>query len=260
MAGVKRPKARIVGSARALEATTKAGADVKLGRQRRHMKQATLAARVGITQGRLAQIEAGLGEGAPAEVWFALAEALGRYLKFEFARDPQDELKDAGHLAIQELVLRISRPGGWEGGFELPTRPTDPTRSVDVPLLDRLKRRLAIVECWNTFGDLGAAARSDNQKLAAANEAAAVLGGDDGPYAVGLCWVVRDTKRNRELVKRYEHIFKARFPGSSQGWVDALTKGTFMPTQPGLVWCDVGATRLFAHRRARGGEPEPAPR
>ncbi len=39
--------------------------------------QKTLAARVGISQARLAEIEAGEGDGAPPEVWFALAEALG---------------------------------------------------------------------------------------------------------------------------------------------------------------------------------------
>ena len=70
--------------------------------------QKTLAARVGISQARLAEIEAGDGGGSPLEVWFALAEALGRFLRFEFARDPRAELADAGHLQIQELWLRMS--------------------------------------------------------------------------------------------------------------------------------------------------------
>ena len=214
------------------------------------MMQKTLAARVGLSQARLAEIEAGQGTGAPAGVWFALAEALGRYLRFEFARDPHEELADAGPQ-IQELLLKVTPAGGWQGGFEFPIRPTDPTRSIDVPLVDRRRRRLAIVECWNTFGDLGAAARSDNQKLAAANAAAVVMGGDGSPFTVGLCWVVRDTNANRALVARYEHIFRARFPGSSVGWVNALTKGGSMPDQPGLVWCDTSATRLFAQRRPR---------
>ena len=252
MAGVKRPQARIVGAARASQAAAKAGSEIRLSRNRRRLKQKTLAARVGISQGRLAEIEAGEGAGAPPEVWFALAEALGRYLRFEFARDPQSELADAGHLQIQELVIRLATAAGWQGGFELPTRPADPARSVDVPLIDRRRRRLAIVECWNTFGDLGSAARSSNQKVAAATEWAAALGGDDGPYEVGLCWVVRDTRANRALVARYEHIFTARFPGWSQAWVRALTEpGAPMPTRPGLAWCDVRARRLFAYRRPR---------
>lgn len=107
-----------------------------------------------------------------------------------------------------------------------------------------------IVECWNTFGDLGGAARSSNQKVAAAMATAVAMGGDEGPYEVGLCWVVRDTKQNRAIVAMYGHIFEARFPGSSQAWVKALTEpGATMPTEPGLVWCDLRGTRLFAHRR-----------
>lgn len=77
-----------------------------------------------------------------------------------------------------------------------------------------------------------------------------MLGGDGEPYRVGLCWIVRDTKRNRDLVSRYEHIFEALLPGSSLGWARALTvRGAPMPEQAGLVWCDVRATRLFARRR-----------
>lgn len=222
-----------------------------------------LAGRVGISRSRLAVIEAGRGNGVPAEVWFALGEALGIYLRFEFGRDPLTHLADAGHLDIQELALRASKPGGWLGGFELRTRATDPSRSVDVPLIDQRRRRLVVGECWNTFGDLGAAVRSSDRKVVEAADLAVVKGAQAGegaerdgePYQVGLCWIVRDTKANRALVDRYQHIFKARFPGSSAQWIKALTRGGPMPKEPGLIWCDVQATRLFA-RRAKGGSPE----
>lgn len=229
-----------------------AGAQVKASRLRRQMMQKTLAGRVGISQARLSEIEAGRGAGTPAEVWFALAEALGRYLRFEFAKDPQAELADAGHLSIQELVIRVTKPCGWEASFEARSRP-ESGRSVDVRLVDRPRRRLAIVECWNTFGDLGRATRSSDQKLVEAEAQAVAVASDGEPFAVGLCWVVRDTRANRELVARYEHIFEARLPGSSVGWVRALSEpGAPMPNQPGLVWCDVRTTRLFAHRRGKG--------
>jgi hypothetical protein len=165
-------------------------------------------------------------------------------------RDRLDEPADAGHLAIQELVLRLGRRAGYDGRFELPTRPADSARSSDATLLDRRGRRLILVECWNTFGDLGAAARSSNRKLADAEALAAVLGGDDGPLAVGLCWVVRDTAANRALVNRYEHIFASRLPASSAAWVRALTGGGPLPREPGLAWCDLRATRLYARRRS----------
>jgi hypothetical protein len=60
---------------------------------------------------------------------------------------------------------------------------------------------------------------------------------------------VRDTRRNRELIERYPHIFDSRFPGSSSAWVRVLAAGGPLPAEPGLVWCDVNATRLYARRR-----------
>ena len=249
MAGTKRPAARIRGASIAKDAVAKLGREIKQSRQRRRLHQQALADRVGVSRALVAKIEAGHATGTAPEIWFALAVSLDRFLKFEFARDPLQELADAGHADIQELVLRVVKPCGYRGGFELRTRPTDPSRSIDVPLLSHQQRRLVIVECWNTFGDLGGAARSSQQKQAFASEAAVVLGGDGDPYAVGMCWIVRDTKRNRELVARYQHIFDAFLPGSSLAWVKALTvSGAPMPAQPGLVWCDLRATRLFARR------------
>jgi hypothetical protein len=219
------------------------------------MRQESLAARVGISQARLADLEAGRGGGAPFEVWFGLGEALGRPFRAEFVRDRLEEPADAGHLAIQELVLKLGRRAGFDGRFEFPTRPTDPARSSDAPLLDRRGRRLILVECWNTFGDLGAAVRSSDRKLADARSLAVALGGDKGPFEVGLCWVVRDTARNRELLGRYRHIFQSRFAGSSAQWVKTLTAGAPIPAEPGLVWCDVRFTRLFARRSSDGASP-----
>ena len=248
MAGVKRRQARIVGAQRAQQAAAQAGRDVRASRRRRRLTQRVLAERIGVDRAYVARIEAGRAAGAPFEIWYALGEALGRQFKAEFLRDRLDEPADAGHLAIQELVLRLAGPAGYQGGFELATRPSDPARSIDVPLRDRRNRRLVIVECWNSFGDLGSAARSSNRKIAEAEALAGALAGDGPPYAIGLCWVVRDTARNRELMARYEHIFAARFPGSSAGWARALTQGGPLPAEPGLVWCDVSATRLFARR------------
>lgn len=66
------------------------------------------------------------------------------------------------------------------------------------------------------------------------------------PHAVGVVWEVRASIRNRALVARYPEVFAAWFPGSSFGWVRALATGTVLPGQPGLAWCDVAGTRLFA--------------
>jgi hypothetical protein len=51
------------------------------------------------------------------------------------------------------------------------------------------------------------------------------------------------------LIQRYPEVFASRFPGSSRAWVQVLTTGSTIPAEPGLVWCDVGATRIFEWRR-----------
>jgi transcriptional regulator with XRE-family HTH domain len=253
MPGTKRPDARIRGASIASEAVVKLGREIRVSRNRRRLHQQSLADRVGISRSLLAKMESGTALGTAPEVWFAVAAAMDRYLRFEFARDPLHELTDAGHADMQELTLRVGTRAGYRGGFELRTRVSDPSRSIDVPLLDSHARRLVVVECWNTFGDLGAAARSSSQKLEFARQEAVVLGGESSPLEVGLCWIVRDSKRNRELVARYGHIFDAFLPASSIAWVRTLTvPGAPMPRQPGLVWCDLRATRLFARRGGTG--------
>ena len=250
MPGIKRPAARIIGRQRAAKELLRAGQVVLEARHRRRRTQASLAKEVGISRSRLAAIEAGRGGGAPADVWFALGEALGIHLRFEFGRDPQAELRDAGHADIEELVLRLAKPAGWERAWEARSGGWGSDRSVDVRLIAHRRRRIAIVECWNTFGDLGEAGRSSDRKVRDTLQYAVAIAGDGEAFEVGLVWIVRDTRANRDLVNRYAHIFESRFPGSSRAWVNALTRGGPMPAQPGLIWCDVNATRLFARRRA----------
>jgi hypothetical protein len=119
---------------------------------------------------------------------------------------------------------------------------------VDVFVRDDNRRRLIVEEAWNSLGDIGAGARSFDRKLAAAAELAVVLGGER-PYAVHGVWVIRATARNRALVARYPEVFARRFPGSSRAWMHAITTGAPAPAEPGLVWCDVAATRLLESRR-----------
>jgi hypothetical protein len=163
-------------------------------------------------------------------------------------RDLRGDTKDVAHLAMQELVLRSGRAAGYRGSFELSTRPAEPWRSVDVGLRDDRRRRLIIAECWNSFGDIGASARSSARKVAEAHELAAAYWGTVLSL-VGLVWVIRASRRNRALVARYPELFASRFPGSSVRSVRALTSGTEPPPEPGIVWTDLASTRVFAWRR-----------
>jgi transcriptional regulator with XRE-family HTH domain len=230
------------------EQLARAGLDVRSSRKRRRLSQRQLGELVSLGRSTISDIERGLGGGHTLETWQRLAVALGRPLRLEFGRDPREAPADAGHLALQELVLSVARRAGWRGSFEVPTRPLEPWRSTDVGLIDERRGRLVLVECWNTIGDIGAAARSTNRKLAETTELASARGMRTEPK-VGSCWVVRASARNRDLVRTYPEVFARRFPGSSHAWLAALTRATDPPIEPGLIWASADARRLFPLRR-----------
>src|SRR4051794_5550341 len=240
------------------------GARVRQAREQRGWSQPKLAEQVGVTRFRIGQIERGSGAGVPFDLWYALALVLKLPLRIELGRDPLAEPTDAGHLKVQELMLRLARQLGIARFFELPTRPTDPSLSVDVGWRDDTRRVLILNECWNTFGSVNAAVRSTHRKIAEAEQLANTLGGDGPAFHVASCWIVRDSRRNRELIARYPEVFATAFPGSSAGWVAALTDPARpVPSNPGLVWCDVHASRLVPWRKAavatRASRPPLAP-
>jgi transcriptional regulator with XRE-family HTH domain len=223
------------------------GAKVRRARRRRGWSQTQLGARLGLAQSTVSDLEIGDGGGLSLVVWQQVALVLGMPLDITLGRDALEEPADAGHLGIQELILRLGRATGRRRTFELATKPADPQRSTDVGLIDDPGRQLIQVECVNTFGNVNASIRSSDRKRAEA-EALAISIGQGTPYAVHQCWVVRATRRNRQLLATYPEIFASRFPGSSRGWVEALSAGKTPPTYAGLVWCDVRATRLFEWR------------
>lgn len=229
------------------EQLARLGTDVRAARLRRKLTQSRLGARVGLSQSAVSRAERGLGGGLTLDAWQRIALALAISMRVNLQRDPLGETADAGHLAMQELVLRTGRVAGYRGLVELPTKPAEPWRSIDVALVDDGHRRIAVIECWNTIGDVGTAARVSARKAAEAEALATSRWGTE-PHNVGLCWLVRATARNRALVVRYTEVFAARFPGSSAGWLRAITTGAEPPRQPGLVWANVDGTRLFAWR------------
>ena len=230
------------------EQLTALGRGIRDARRRRRRTQQQLADDAGTSRSALGRIERGDGGGHTMDTWQRVALAAGTPLFVKLQRDTLEGTADAGHLAIQELVLRSARAAGFRGSFELAMNRAEPWRSVDVGLRHDRHRCLVLCECWNSIGDIGAAARATSRKVAEADQFAVAIGGA-ASFRVASCWIVRDTRRNRDLVRRYPEVFAARFPGSSRGWVEALAAGAPPPVEPGLVWSDVDATRLFAWRR-----------
>jgi transcriptional regulator with XRE-family HTH domain len=223
------------------------GRDAKATRRRRRLTQAELGDRAGLGQSEISYLERGHGARTSIETWVAIGIALERPIAIGFSRDVVDPLpQDAGHLAGQELVLRLSGAAGWQGRAEVPSDPLDPRHSTDLELTAP-NGRIVLIEIWNRIDDMGAAIRSSDRKLA--EVARRQTSGDP----IGSCWLLVDTAANREIVRRYPAIIRARFGGSSQAWVAALTTtATEPPTEPGIAWIDIRSRRLRELRRSAG--------
>lgn len=248
----RRPTGTIREASRLSDAVAVAlGHGVRAGRKRRRLTQAELAERVGVQQSWISRIELGHGHAVALELWVRIGLVLGQPLAVSFTR-PLGEARqpvDAGHLRMQEYLLGLARTTGRVATFELPTRPSDPSRSIDVCVRDARNHVLIVEEAWNTFGDLGSAIRSTHRKIAEAADLAATI--DDGlPWRVATVWVVRISATNHALVTRYPEILGGAFPGSSRAWVKALTSDVAPPSGPGVVWFDPAMGRLHEWRRS----------
>jgi hypothetical protein len=119
------------------------------------------------------------------------------------------------------------------------------SRSIDVALVRRASREAVVVEVWNWFDDVGGALRGLDGKL---GSAAARLDANAAWTVRGL-FVVRDTRRNRELIDDLKALFLARFGADSRLWLKALTDpAQALPEGDGLLWSDRSGTTLKASR------------
>lgn len=216
VSGGRRSAIAVQAERRAQERAARLGGEIRTMRRLRKWAQGELGRRAEVGRMVISRLERGTNPLA-IETLDRIGLALGVPLAVGFDRDLRHDVADAGHLAMQELVLRAARSAGFVSQFEMPTRPNEPWRSSDIGL-GMPARRLAIdVECWNTFGDVGAATRSSRRKLVELEQLALAAWG--GGARVGLVWIVRETDRNRALINRYGEVFASLFTGSSRAWV-----------------------------------------
>ena len=242
----RRPTVVVEAKRRTRERRTRLAGRIRTARLRRGWTQAMLGGKCGFGRQVIGRAERGEGR-LDLESLERIAIALDMPLIVDLGREAIVDVRDAGHLAIQELVLRLGRAAGYRVRFELATKSTEPWHSSDVVLEDATRTTLIDVECWNSMDDIGAAARSSTRKQSQLAEQAVASWGHRGRAAV--VWVVRATLRNRTLLRRYPEVFATRFPGSSRRWLSALLEGTEAPDEPGLVWSDIGASQLFEWRK-----------
>jgi hypothetical protein len=168
-------------------------------------------------------------------VWERAGDAVNSDLRAYLERaSAADAPRDAVHLRHQELIARVAQAGGWT---------VDAERSVSgggvADLVLTRSTEACLIEVWTWFADVGDAFRSWDRKLDRVASAT-------GTRASG-CWVVRATRRNRELLAAHRTLFRARFPGNPAAWASALADpGREMPRQPAILWVSVKGDRLLA--------------
>jgi transcriptional regulator with XRE-family HTH domain len=216
----------------------------------RRQREASVEA--GISQPRYSELERGLGASASLATWASAAEAVDEQLiAFLEHVSGATRPRDYEHLKRQQLIVRTALKGGWQ---PMPEAPIDASairsRSVDVFLRRDDRHEAAVVEIWDWFADVGEAMRGLDGKTAAAKRM--LEDRRDGAWRVGRLWVVRGTRRNRELVGELRELFASKFPGSAAAWLAALKDPTTpMPSPSGFLWTDVRGTRLIAARWSR---------
>lgn len=144
--------------------------------------------------------------------------------------------------------MRTAVSGGWSPSPEVQLdRHAAASRWADVVLRRMLDH--ALVEVIDLFTDVGAAGRDWQSRLEALERhAIARMTGDDLPSVSGV-WLVRATRRNRQLVNDHRLFFRALMPGSGAAWLAALTRPDApMPRQPALLWVTVNGDRIYPAR------------
>jgi transcriptional regulator with XRE-family HTH domain len=211
------------------------------------MSQAGVAERAGLSQGHVSHLERGRGRTASIETWAMVAAAVGEQLVGFLERAPgADVPRDIQHLRRQSALISIAAPGGW---WALPDLRLDQdarwSRSIDVALVRRATAEAVVAEIWNWFEDVGGALRGLDGKVAALRDQL----DPSVEWTVRGLFVVRDTRRNRQLMTELGPMFAARFPGNARTWLRALTDPVErLPDGDGLLWSDRTGTSLKASR------------
>jgi len=237
--------ARNEGRTRSRELAQRAGIVLRDNRRARGLTQRQASDRAGVSQGFWSLLERGGGTTASLETLAACAAAIGgRWTAFLEAAPGTDLPRDIVHLRGQQTIIAFAKPGGWRARVEAGIDPlARRSRAIDVCLDRASSAEIAVVELFDFIADGGDAMRGLADKVAAVR-----VGTNTDARIQGL-FVLRATRRNRELVGRLGDVIRSRFPGSSAAWVAALSRlDRPMPQADGLIWVSVDGARLFPAR------------
>lgn len=230
------------------ELAARLGSALRHARYSTGLSQADAAERARLAQSWWSELERGHGAGAPLDTWMIAAAAVGsRLAAFLEAAPGSTPPRDIEHLRRQNAVIAMAASGGWKAGAEVPASTHAGGRFIDVKLERPTLREALVVEVWDLVLDAGAAFRGLDAKVAAVQ--ANLVG-----WNVAGCWVLRDTRRNRGLVRELTLLFAARFPGDGRALLRSLADPALpMPVGTTLLWSGTrDATSIRPARLQRG--------
>lgn len=206
----------LAGRQRAGVLAERLGKALREARRQADATQAACAHDARISQARWSNLERGLGSRAPLETWAVVASTVGMELAAFLDRSSGADLpRDIEHLRRQSAITARAALGGWLVAPEAPVVSATPGRVIDLLLEREEQREAAIIEVWDWLADVGAAFRSLDEKVAAVRR-------ERAGWTVAGAWVLRGTRRNRDLVRELAPLFAARFPASGGAWLQAL--------------------------------------
>ena len=247
MPGVRRSPLAIAATGRALEQRIRIGGEIRTMRERRDWTRTELAARAGIGRMVESRVERGASN-LDLDVLQRIGIALDRPLLVTFGRRHRwsNRRTPATWRCRSSSSDSVALPA-MPPDFELPTRPAEPWRSVDVGLISESERRddprrvlehLRRRRCGSTVHEPEArrSRRPRRRPMGLRCTRRRRLGRPvHSPEPCAASAISRGIRRPVPgIVTRLDRRADRR-PAS--------------PGESGLVWCDVGATRVFEWRR-----------
>lgn len=221
------------------------GIGLRDARRAQGIRQIDVATAAGLAQPHYSRIERGVERGASLLALTACASALDVQLAAFIEALPGASLpRDIEHARRQSLLIELAASGGWSAAPEAALHNDGPRpRSIDVLLTRVARREAAVVEIWDLLLDVGDAMRGHEAKVL---ETRRRLGPD---WHVHGLFLLRQTHRNRALVRDLAPLINARFPAPSRRWLRSLTDPSVpMPDAAGFAWTSVRGDRLIAAR------------
>jgi transcriptional regulator with XRE-family HTH domain len=186
-------------------------------RQDRLLRQSDVAARAGISQKAVSDIELGrltsVGLGRLRRIAAVLDVSVSIDARYHGGKG--DRLLDRAHAHLVNALVRILENEGWETLPEFTFNHYGDRGSVDILAWHAATRTLLIIEVKATLTDLQDLLAALSRKM---RVVPSVVRREPGwrPEHVGRILVVADTKASRSIVARHTAIFESAFPARSR--------------------------------------------